>query len=297
MSMLGPDDKRARVDLFIFNLARGGDSFTNAYQRHDSVTTISDSDDDVKSTPNLLKVKAEEKEEEDRNRAHMQTTRALLLKVKAEEEEDGNPRAHADAMPGSVEDKAERSKSRSPPPWLRRAPSKRSLKQVLEYHQFDDGRLASQLAVVDDSQVFQTGERSTELNQMQLSTMKRASDLALPIDFHYAWDRNCSATLKEVIYKYDVDRFYIGATVDPIRRWVGSACTDRGEPMKGHRRAGWNCMIMIGAEDDARQLEKRLIVESKQRWPDKCTNIAEDTRGQCRGPNWIYVCIGGLAER
>ena len=66
--------------------------------------------------------------------------------------------------------------------------------------------------------------------------------------------------------------------------------------MLGHGRGGWSWMFLIALQMDARQLETRLIEEAKHQWPQKCTNVAPDSRGQCRGPNWIYVCINDLAD-
>lgn len=196
-----------------------------------------------------------------------------------------------------LEDKVETvesspSRSRSPP--LRRAPSGRCLTRLLK-DQVENVESSPSLFLADK---VETVESSLELRNMQISTMRRAVHCGLPMSFEYCGlSGNCCQTLQTLIQRHDVDLFYIGATVDPVRRWLGSACTDRGEkPMLGHGRGGWNWMFLIALQTDARQLEKRLIVEAKHRWPEKCTNIAEDSRGQCRGPNWIYVCINDLAR-
>ena len=177
------------------------------------------------------------------------------------------------------------SRSRSPP--LRRPPPGRCLRRLLKDPSASTG---------EDK--FETVESSFELRNIQMSTMRRVVHCGLPMSFeHCGLAENCSQTLQTLIQRHDVDLFYIGATVDPVRRWLGSACTARGEePMLGHGRGGWSWMFLIALQTDARQLEKRLIMEAKHQWPRKCTNVAEDSRGQCRGPNWIYVCTNDLAK-
>jgi hypothetical protein len=141
-----------------------------------------------------------------------------------------------------------------------------------------------------DGDVFQSLDCSDELTSMRLRAMRWAVAERLPFKFDFMSEQNCSRSLSQAIV--DVDAFYIGATVDPVRRWQGCSCTDRGDKaMSGHRRDGWSWMLLLALTTDARELEKRLIVEGKRKWPDLCANIASDSRGQCQGANWIYVCV------
>ena len=130
----------------------------------------------------------------------------------------------------------------------------------------------------------------SQLKSMRLRAMRWAVDLGLPFKFDFMMDTNCSRSLSQAVL--EVDAFYIGATVDPVRRWLGCSWTDRGDKaMSGHGRDGWSWMLLPALTTDARELEKRLIVEGKRKWPDLCANIASDGRGQCQGANWIYVCV------
>ena len=176
------------------------------------------------------------------------------------------------------------SKSRSRSPYgaqrsLRRAPSTRSLTRLLQFCTVDSD---------EDSGSAQG--TSTEIELMYDSAISRARALLLPINFQYVKLPNCIATLRMLVDSCDSRCFYVGATVDPVRRWLGSQYTDRGSPMPGHQDT-WNCMFMVALQLRARELETQLITFAKLHWPDRCSNIANDARGQCRGANWIYVCV------
>ena len=135
------------------------------------------------------------------------------------------------------------SRSRSPP--LRRAPSGRCLRRLLK-DQVETVESSPNLFLEDK---VETVESSFELRNIQISTMRRAVHCGLPMSFEYCGlSGNCSQTLQTLIQRHDVDLFYIGATVDPVRRWLGSACTDRGEPMLGHGRGGWSWMFLIALQ-------------------------------------------------
>ena len=93
---------------------------------------------------------------------------------------------------------------------------------------------------------------------------------------------------------YDVESFYIGATLEPIRRWLGDKNTDRPFPGHGHR---WQEMHLIGVATNScgkpagKICEVELIKFALERWPSKCTNISQDARGQCMGINFMYMCL------
>ena len=107
----------------------------------------------------------------------------------------------------------------------------------------------------------------------------------IPLFFQHR-QRCVSYTLMQVVDYYTRGGlFYIGATVNPRRRWLGC----RGMP--GHCRSGWDMMIVIAYTTEGMRVETELIKFSKNVYGARCCNRAEDSRGQCRGaPNFIYVC-------
>ena len=89
--------------------------------------------------------------------------------------------------------------------------------------------------------------------------------------------------------------FYVGATQDPLRRWVGDPYGDeqRGA-MPGHREAGWNEMrvVHVAHGGAAASLEARLIREAMERHPGQCRNAVPDARGLSRRAiNFVYVVV------
>ena len=112
----------------------------------------------------------------------------------------------------------------------------------------------------------------------------------LPIYFHHQ-NQCCSQTLRDVVNLYGgVRKFYVGATVSPMTRWLGRAnCGERGH-MPGHFEK-WSSMWLIALAQHARSLETNLIKYAQYHFPDKCENKAADCRGQAPGTNWIYVVI------
>ena len=89
--------------------------------------------------------------------------------------------------------------------------------------------------------------------------------------------------------------FYVGATQDPLRRWVGDP--DGGEQrgaMPGHRDAGWHEMrvVHVAHGGAAASLEARLIREAMERHPGQCRNAVPDARGLSRRAiNFVYIVV------
>ena len=86
------------------------------------------------------------------------------------------------------------------------------------------------------------------------------------------------------------ERFYVGATVNVVRRWLG----DAGSGMRGHREK-YSRMFVIAVSKPgtrSRRLESTLIRTARTIDPDRCDNKAVDGRGQSSdGPNFMYVCF------
>ena len=87
--------------------------------------------------------------------------------------------------------------------------------------------------------------------------------------------------------------FYIGGTVNPLRRWFGDPPTYTGpsRPMPGHceRYANMHLLAICDGSVGGR-LETHLIKYAKDRFPELCLNMAMDSRGLTDGLNWIYIC-------
>lgn len=180
----------------------------------------------------------------------------------------------------------ERSRSRS----LARAPSRLQIRAILENSNEELQELPGDGGVED---VFQKPEDwSDELQSRCQRAMLLLVHHLLPINFDFMNERNCSRSLRHLISIHDVERFYIGATVDPVRRWFGCAWTNRGDqPMLGHDNDGWEVMVILSLTNDGREFERRLILEGQRYWPELSANRAPDVRGQSVGPNFIYVCL------
>ena len=91
--------------------------------------------------------------------------------------------------------------------------------------------------------------------------------------------------------------FYVGATTDPLHRWVGSEAACRGgRVMRGHARGlgGVDCdeMFIIGLlpSYEAKKEEARLIRLALEEYRN-CLNVAPDARGQVRADNFLYVVV------
>ena len=148
------------------------------------------------------------------------------------------------------------------------------------------------------------------------AVMEEVRDLNLQIFASFPCDEDAEAAIRSTISKIEVDSFYIGATMDPVRRWLGDHPmlplprpqpqaaqashrqleSTREEPMQGHFRQ-WFAMHLIAVatnqfgNNQARVLESDLIKFPKKTWPCLCKNIAEDARGQCNGLNFIYMVV------
>ena len=89
--------------------------------------------------------------------------------------------------------------------------------------------------------------------------------------------------------------FYVGATQDPLRRWVGDPDGgEQREAMPGHRDAGWKEMrvVHVAHGGAAASLEARLIREAMERHPGQCRNAVPDARGlQRRAINFVYIVV------
>ena len=78
--------------------------------------------------------------------------------------------------------------------------------------------------------------------------------------------------------------FYIGATVDPRSRWLGRT------GMAGHCLT-WVMMILIAYTAEGHRIETAAIRFAKSKYGNRCTNKANDSRGQASGRhNFIYIC-------
>ena len=126
--------------------------------------------------------------------------------------------------------------------------------------------------------------------------------LAYPIYFSQiaGWpDHDLSDELRQVADSA-VDRghsFYVGATTDPLHRWLGSEAACRGgRVMRGHARGlgGLDCDEMFIIEllpwFEAREEEARLIRLALAEYTN-CLNVAPDARGQVRADNFLYVVV------
>ena len=93
-------------------------------------------------------------------------------------------------------------------------------------------------------------------------------------------------------------RFYVGATQNPHRRWVG----DPQDGMAGHANASldgggrWRQMIVIAARvgPAGAALEASLIAHYRAEYPWACANRAEDARGLAAHEyalNFVYVLV------
>ena len=74
--------------------------------------------------------------------------------------------------------------------------------------------------------------------------------------------------------------FYVGATVDPLRRWLGDEGMGTRGPMPGHIST-WRLMKVCGLFKGAvaRSREASLIAFGKQLWEEGSQNVALDARG------------------
>ena len=87
----------------------------------------------------------------------------------------------------------------------------------------------------------------------------------------------------------DSGGFYIGGTVNPLRRWLGDPGPSR--PMPGHCKQYGNMHLLAICDGSVGgRLETHLIEYAKNRFSELCKNIAVDSRGLTDALNWIYIC-------
>ena len=144
--------------------------------------------------------------------------------------------------------------------------------------------------------------------------------LTLPIVHNYTIEssvESAKGSIMSIARRGDVEMFYIGATVDPVKRWFGDdhpllserlqqpgrvnhkrLRSNRDTPMEGHC-SRWFAMHLIAVatnaigSNPARVVETELISFSQRLWPQQCANIVADSRGQIDGINYIYMCERG----
>ena len=83
---------------------------------------------------------------------------------------------------------------------------------------------------------------------------------------------------------------YVGATVDPLRRFLGGR--SRGGWMDGHAKVWqWMYVVYVGNGDDARATETMLIQHAMQSLGQRCANKVADSRGVSpHEPAFVYIC-------
>ena len=123
---------------------------------------------------------------------------------------------------------------------------------------------------------------------------KKILRLNVPIHshFHEADPKDSISSLMRIW----VSRFYIGATIDPIRRWLGGTSDGRESDMPGHCQEYHSMYLLAVSENKggrpvARQLEAELIRFAQENWPQICANKAADARGQVDGLNFMYMVV------
>ena len=135
------------------------------------------------------------------------------------------------------------------------------------------------------------GEREAKLKL----AVDEAASLHLPIGS--CRSSGCpKAAIEALMSRGDVDAFYIGATVNPRRRWLLGGCQsdERQWSQSGHCHR-WKGMWLIDVAENTignhagRVLETSLIKFARANWPATCKNKAEDARGQCNGVNFMYM--------
>ena len=130
----------------------------------------------------------------------------------------------------------------------------------------------------------------------------------LPITFQLSTSAvGCEYALRSIVNVRTVSQFYVGVTVDPVRRWLGDANPSRwlGEggddgaaargPMPGHNLAyGLMHLLAVAPRYITRWLEPHLIKVGKRASSNRSRNIADDARGQANSLNFVYVCVLGV---
>ena len=114
-------------------------------------------------------------------------------------------------------------------------------------------------------------------------------------DSHFH-ETDAKDSIRSLTMRLCVTRFYIGATIDPIRRWLGGTSDDRESDMAGHCQEYQSMYLLAVSENKAgqpvaRQLEAELIRFAQENWPEICANKAADARGQVDGINFMYMVV------
>jgi len=179
----------------------------------------------------------------------------------------------------NVEGSSSRSRSRSRSRRLRRQLwAAASLRQLLEPNAGIAEAAGCSLA---DLEVLDVEEKIVNLN--------------LPIYCHF-YEADPKNSIRSLMVRMAVSRFYIGATIDPIRRWRGGTSDVRESEMPGHCQL-WESMHLIAVCENelgqhaAKQLEAELIRFAKANWPETCANKVADARGQVMGINFMYMVV------
>ena len=134
-----------------------------------------------------------------------------------------------------------------------------------------------------------SGELASEEELHMLFSASVAECKGLPVE-HWNFDEGkVHHPLHDLV---DGAAFYIGATVNPQRRFLGGQ--SRGGSMPGHCLS-WDRLTVLHLANGigARRVETNLISYCKERYGHLCTNTAMDSRGvSAQEPAFVYVCTG-----
>jgi len=138
-----------------------------------------------------------------------------------------------------------------------------------------------------------------ELRPMWCERKERAAQVAHG-DIVFSAAQDLEASLRGIVSQ-GCAAFYVGSTVNPLRRWLGDDGMEqfglgrgwRGTrgPMPGHIST-WRLMKVCGLFEGAvaRGREASLIAFGKQLWEEGSQNVALDARGvSASTPAYIYV--------
>ena len=139
-----------------------------------------------------------------------------------------------------------------------------------------------------------SGELASEEELHMLFSASVAECKGLPVEH---WNFDEGKVHHSVHGLVDGAAFYIGATVNPRRRFLGGR--SRGGSMPGHCLS-WDRLTVVHLANGigARRVETNLIAYCKGRYGNLCTNAAMDSRGvSAQEPAFVYVCTGRRAAR